>query len=255
MHWDASIFSTFWTYWKWALGPPRLSLIGVLASFYRSAATVLLMTGLLGFLAFRLWQRRRIVLFFPAWFVITLAPLLPLRDHISDYYLILPFLGLAMWGGWAVVSGWNSGFPGRAAASALLAIYLAVSLPVARATTVSFYTRSQHFHTLLDGIVGLGQSQPQKTILLSGVDSDLFWSCLYHRPLRLYGITDVSILPERAGIPISSRQADETKPYFIGASDEIEALKANRAIVVDVSGREANDITEAYRAERMRASR
>ena len=51
------------------------------------------------------WRARagdRLPLFFLAWFAILIAPVLPLSDHLSEYYPFLPSIGLAMWGGWAL---------------------------------------------------------------------------------------------------------------------------------------------------------
>src|ERR1700736_3158632 len=52
--WDSSVFPTLWTYWKMALGPNRLMLIGIHPSPFRSALAVLLMAGLVGFLVWKL---------------------------------------------------------------------------------------------------------------------------------------------------------------------------------------------------------
>jgi len=239
MHWDASIFSTVWTYWLWALGPRRLMLIGLYSSAGRTVSTLLLMAGLLVFLAWKLRRREWIAAFFPAWFLIVLSPLLPLRDHMSDYYLTIPLIGLAMWGGWALAAAWNSGRAGRIGAASLLAIYCSVSIPVGRATTLSFYNRSQAIRRMLESIVRESRSHPGKTVLLTGVDPDLFWSALYHRPLRLYGIEDVYLLNDHPGIVMPETQAKEAETLFLTPFAENQALQENRAIVFDLSGGEA----------------
>ena len=69
--------------------------------------------GLLAFLIFAQDAKR---LLLPAWFLIALAPLLPLRDHMTDEYLTAPTLGLAIWAGWAMVSGWRANQLARVAA-------------------------------------------------------------------------------------------------------------------------------------------
>ena len=132
-----------------------------------------------------------------------------------------------MWGAWALVAAWNSGAAGRIAAVSLLAIYVSVEIPVGRATTISFYNRSQAIHKMLESIVQQSRDNPGKTILLTGVEPDLFWSALYHRPLRLYGIEDVYVLPDGAA-----------------------ALRENRAVVYDLSSGEARDVTTAYHENR-----
>ncbi len=165
-------------------GPRQLILLGIPPSLFRSSLTVLLTLGLAVFLICKLRRRQWLAAFFPAWFVIVLAPLLPLRDHIDLAYLTVPTLGLAMWGGWALVSSWSANRLARYVGIVLLVIYLCVSVPVAREITVSFYDRSQKIRKLVLGVVALSRNQPEKMVLLRGVEPDMFWSAVYARPFR-----------------------------------------------------------------------
>src|SRR5450755_840673 len=131
-HWDSSMISTLWTYWKLALGPSRLILFHIYPSPWRSSLTILLTLGLIGFLIWKIWQRQWLTVFSALWFVIVLSPLLSLRDHITDSYLTAPLLGLAMWGAWALVSAWRSALAERIVAVFLLMLYLCVSIPLTR---------------------------------------------------------------------------------------------------------------------------
>jgi len=246
MYWDASILSTLWTYWLYALGPRRLMLIGMYSSTWRTLATALLMAGLFVFLGWKLRRREWVAALFPAWFLIVLSPLLPLRDHISDYYLTIPLIGLAMWGGWALAAGWNAGLAGKIVAVSLLSIYVSVSIPVGRATAVSFYNRSQDIRRMLESIVRQSRGQPGKTILLTGVAPDMFWSALYHRPLRLYGIDDVHLMSGHPGIAIPEWQNEETRNLFITPAMAEQALRENRAVVYDLASGVARDVTAEY---------
>ncbi len=109
MHWDLGVISTLIQYWGWALGPGLGRLIGIVSTAIRSTLVWTLTAGLFAFLirakrdaaSTRAW-------FFPAWFLITLCPLLPLHDHIDMEYLTAPTLGLAMWAGWATVAAWRA---------------------------------------------------------------------------------------------------------------------------------------------------
>lgn len=245
MFWDAGVFSTLWTYWKMALGPNRLMLLGIYPSAFRSVLTIALMAGLLGFLTWKLYQREWVAAFFPAWFVIVLAPLLPLRDHVTDSYLTVPLIGLAMWGGWAAVSGWRAGWGGRVATVALLAVYLGVSIPVARATAAGFSARSHQIRGMLFGIVALNRRAPGKTLILKGVDSGMFWDAFYHRPLRLFGINDAYLaLDDREQIAASDPGA--IQPFIIDPAQARIGLASQKAVVFDVSGTDVRDVTDAY---------
>ncbi len=247
MFWDASIFSTLWTYWKYALGPNRLIFVGIHPSIFRSALMFVLMAGLLWFLACKLSRREWLAAFFPAWFLIVLAPLLPLRDHITDSYLTIPLIGLAMWGGWAVASGWRAGLAGRIAAVALLTIYVCVSAPVTRVVTAAVADRSHEIHKLLLSLVSLSRSEPGKIVLLKGLDSQMFWDAFFHRPLRLFGINEVYLVPEDEPRIDPDSQRDAVRKFFMPPAVMKEALDANRAVVFQVRGDDAREITNEYR--------
>lgn len=248
MYWDASIFSMLWGYWKVALGPNRLIYMGVYPSMGRSALAVALTIGLLGFLFWKLWKREWLAAFFAAWFVIVLAPLLPLRDHFTDAYLAVPLIGLAMWGAWALTTGWSAGGSGRIAAILLASIYLCVAVPVARVNAVSFCDTSHKIERMVRSVVRVSRSEPGKMILLKGVDSMIFWDGLYNRPFRLFISEDVYVVAENQPSIVPSVNPDYAGSYFMNAAKARDALDQSRAVVYDVSSGEAKDITTEYRA-------
>src|SRR4029077_2888548 len=112
---DWRIFSTLWKYVEMALGPERLG------PFYWTVPAWLIVSGTvlmsLGVLA-AIIATGRPGLFGAGWFVILLVPLLPLPDHVFDFYLTGPSIGLAIILGAALTSRW------RVAAVAFGAIYL-----------------------------------------------------------------------------------------------------------------------------------
>ena len=246
LHWDTSVFSTLWTYWKWALGPNRLIFLRIYPSPYRSLLTILLTLGLVGFLAWKMWRREWATAFFAAWFLIVLAPLLPLREHIDPSYLTVPLAGLAMWGGWAVVSGWNSGRLGRIAAVLLLGVYLIVSIPVARVVTLSFHDRSQAIRSFVLGIIARTRGRTDKLVLLKDVDSEMFWSAVYDRPFPLFGVDQVYLVPEDQGRITPELPAVVRPQFYADAAMLKEAFAKDGAIVLDVSHGHVRDITAAY---------
>ncbi|MBZ5612040.1 MAG: hypothetical protein LAP38_27600 [Acidobacteriia bacterium] len=246
LHWDTSVLSTLWTYWKWALGPNRLIYLRIYPSPYRSLLTILLMSGLLGFLLCKMLRREWVTAFFAAWFVIVLAPLLPLRDHIDPSYLTIPLAGFAMWGGWAVVSGWNAGRLGRIAAVFLLGIYLAVSIPIARVTTLSFYDGSQAVRSFVLGIVARTRGQESKLVLLRNVDSEMFWSAVYDRPFPLFGINEVYLLPDDQQKIVPEVPASIRSQFFADSGMLRAAFEQQRAIVLDTAGGHVRDVTASY---------
>jgi len=246
MYWDAGAASTLWTYWKWAMGPRQLIFLGIQPSLFRSSLTVLLTLGLAAFLIWKLRRGQWAAVFFPAWFLIVLAPLLPLHDHMDLAYLTVPAVGLAMWGGWALVSSWSANRLARYVGILLLVIYLCVAIPVARVITFSFYDRSQKIRRLVLGVVDLSRTQPEKLVFLRGVGPDLFWSAVYDRPFRLFGIRDPYLVPEDAPNIPPDAQMENIHEFFAEPLEEKNALAQGRAMVLDVSG-EVRDITAEYR--------
>ena len=64
------------------------------------------------------------------------APVLPLRDHVEEYYAFVPAIGLCWLGGWAVAECWRSGALTRTAAIGLAGVYDAVALSSPETRTI-----------------------------------------------------------------------------------------------------------------------
>jgi hypothetical protein len=243
MHWDSSIFSTLWTYWKWTLGPNRLILLRIYPSHFRSILTIALMAGLLGFLAWKSWRCEWITAFFASWYLIVIAPLLLLRDHVDASYLTIPLVGFAMWGAWASVSCWRAGGLWKGIAMLLLAVYLGVSIPAARLVSQSFYDRSQQIRSFVLGVVAGSRGGKHKLILLKGVDSEMFWSAIYDRPFPLFGLDDVWLLPNNESEIVPPVPQAFRAQFYAAPASVREALRQGRAIVLDVAGGQVRDVT------------
>jgi hypothetical protein len=137
MRFDGTILNTFWKYLVWARGMNHYSGPHAPPVWIWNVGTALILIGLAAIAVLKVRQGNKAPLFFAAWFLIIIAPVLPLREHLAEYYLMLPIIGLCMLGGWGLASAWQSRriFP-KAAAAALLLIYLS-SAPVTRAETKS----------------------------------------------------------------------------------------------------------------------
>ena len=189
LHIDGSIFATLATYWKVALGPSRLFMLGIYPSFGRSAITFVLTAALLCTLLTDVSRKKWTTAFYGAWFLLIMGPLLPLRDHIQDYYLTAASIGLAMWAADGLVRA------RRPVSIALVAIYAVVALPLGHHITMEFHERADRIHRVLDQIVAAERAQPSTAIVLDNFDHDLYVSAFQGRPLRLYGIERVYIRP------------------------------------------------------------
>ena len=232
-HVDQRLFPTLWTYWTWAMGPSRLAL-------------VLLSCALLTFLLWRARARDWIGLFGVAWFVIALAPYLPLSEHRMDYYLTVPVIGLAILGGWALVRAWRSGTAARIAALLTVGVYFATSLPAAWSIAWWHHERGTRVEDLVLGVAEIHERQPGKTILLDGIDTDLFWSGIADVPFRVMEIPRVYLTPDAAGQ--IQAQPDLLVRYILPQGLALRALQDGQAVVYRMDGRVLRNITGRYRA-------
>ncbi len=178
-YFDHSMLSTLWMYWKNALGPSRLGLLGIPPSLWRSSVSAVLILGLAVFLIGKLRRGEWLAAVFPVWFLAAIAPVLPLRDHFTELYLTIPTIGLSIWGAWALVSGWRRGGLSKWVPVAIVCIYLIVSVPIAIVESREYYKTSQETRGIVLPVIEAGRD---KTVLLSGVSDELFWSVIYYRP-------------------------------------------------------------------------
>jgi hypothetical protein len=177
-----------------------------------------------------------------------LAPLLPLRDHIQSEYLTAPTLGLAIWTGWAMVSGWRANWVSRIAAVLLFLIYAGISIPVGHAMVRSFGDRSGQIRTFVLSVVSLARAQPGKIVLLEGVNTELFNDVVYDRAFRLYGLDELYVVPGNRLSIAAEPYFASIDPFFASQAMINGAIRENRALVIDVSTGSARDATAEYTA-------
>jgi hypothetical protein len=250
LHWNLRIFQTLTTYWGWALGPGQGRLIGIRSTLIRSSLVWILTAGLFAFL-FRHDRgtprdRQMPALFFPAWFLIALAPLLPLRDHISPEYLTAPALGLAMWAGWAIVSAWRASVLGKIAAIFLLAIYAGICIPVGQAQVRSFHDRSQRVRNFVLSVVDASRAHPGTAVFLEGVSTELFNDAIYDHAFLPYGIDNVHLVPENRSAIAPAPHFTGIDLFFVNPVVAHKAVRQHRAMVLDVSTGTALNATGDY---------
>jgi hypothetical protein len=183
-------------------------------------------------------RKNYVGLFAIAWFVIVLAPYLPLSEHLTDYYVAIPAIGLAILGAWATRVS-------RTAAVLCIAVYLAASLPAAWAITRWSHARGARVEDLCLGVAEIHQAQPGKMILLDGIDADLFWSAVVDVPFRVMEIPHVYLVPgseSRIEAP-----AGLVVKYTLPQGLALRALQEDRAVVYRVDGPVLRNVTSRFR--------
>jgi len=194
LHFDMSVFKNLALYCKWALVPEPMERFGhrhivVILTFAIGAAAVA------GYVVTELRRRRFGVLFGLSWFSLTLAPMLPLSDHRTDYYLTIPFIGIAVLGGCAASRYWRQPPIQRAMLAIPVTVYLCAMIPVTGQVAHWWRIQSQAVRTVVLGVIAAHQTHPGKAILLDGLTSDLFNLSVSHSPFVAAGVNNVYLTP------------------------------------------------------------
>ena len=245
MHFDASIFRTLATYWSWTAGPAWLLTPWGTPFAWVIAGIVLVTAALLGFAVWRAARGDRLPVFYLFWYLAVLGPLLPLRDHVTEYYPYVPSIGLAMLGGLGMAVAWKGRAPWKAAAALVAVVYLVLSVPRGWDTAAWLYRRSRKVERVVLGLERAHQLHPDKVLLLHGVGDDLFAPAMVDRPYRLFGAS-VFLTPEtQRQIHVRPEYGDISE--FVLPPDVTEKALARDAVAVyDVTGDRLKNITTLY---------
>jgi hypothetical protein len=246
LHFDFAMPATLLTYWHWALVSDYAS--AILSPRLEVLLYAALTIVLLSFAVVRALGRDWLPVFCLAWFAIVLIPFLPLRDHISDYYLTVPTIGLAMLGAYALVLAWRQPLAWRVLAVAAMAAYTILMVRLDRTLTPWWDRRSWAVERMVLGVARAHQLHPDKAILLDDVDSALFWGGVFHHPFRLFGASNVYLTPG-SGSHIEAHDATGSVSGFVlPASVAVHAAKSDQIVVYRVGSKSLKAITSAYEA-------
>ncbi|HEY1495507.1 MAG TPA: hypothetical protein VGF49_13240, partial [Candidatus Solibacter sp.] len=239
MHLTGAVFRTLGVYWAWSLRPAALRDPRWLAL----TAVWMLTIGLVCFAIGKVRAGNRLPLFCFAWFLIVISPLLLLRDHLGEYYVFLPVVGLCWLAGWALSER-------KPAAIALFLLYAALAVPSVLSAEDRNWWLTARVRNLIEGVAGAHELHPNQAILLEGVDTDLFWNAMLDRPFRLFGLINVYLAPgsERAiaAYPDRGNIAEFTAPAYAVEG----AIQRGELVVYDVRAPRLRNITSRYTAPR-----
>jgi len=245
---DGSIASTFVRYAAWAMGPTHLGYL--VDEHWRTAGFVggaLVGLSLAIFIATRLRARQFMVVFCAGWFAIAIAPVLPLRTHITEYYLTLPSLGIAWLGGWALVTAWRQGVEMRIACGVLAAIYFVTAGFQIDAVTEWIRSRTMPMHGVVSAVEQTMRWHPGTAIVINGVDSELFSAGFQDDPFRLFGAKRVFLAPGSEKEIQARADLGGVERFVISPSSMARAIESGEMRVLSVNGQECFDITDRFR--------
>ena len=198
------------------------------------------------FVAIRLHKRDWMPLMAVAWFVFLFGPVLPLQNHFSDYYATIASFGLAMLTGWAFQSAFSSGWLGRVVAVAAASVFVWCEVSQVDLMERWYRTHSGEMHLLLEGIENIAQRRPVETVLLGGIDDELYISGMLDNPFRLYGIQHAYLLPGSEKLIRSVPRAEIKMRIAQEMANNL--LADEKTLVAAFDGRVVVDMTGFYRA-------
>lgn len=246
MHFDSRLLPTFGTYLWWALGPSRLGEVVDLRLLTVGYSVTALIGMALVYFAAR--ERSRLVFFLLGWFGIFLAPVLPLSNHITDYYVMLALPGLCILGGWACSVAVAHSRGAGLVAGVLLLLYCGGHYAEYRKMVQWRYVNSRRMREILPQVAEKYHKHTPSVVLLGGVDWDLFAAGFNDRPFRLYDVSNVYLVPGSESQLATPELPRGVERYKIPLEKAVEAVNAGRALVLSIGNTEVIDSTLAYAA-------
>jgi hypothetical protein len=245
---DQRLPKTFLRYLAAALGPGQFDdlLTGPWTSRgIRATAAIGLALG--AFATWQLRQKKFVALFCCGWFLLLLAPVLPLPNHLEPYYATMPVLGLAWLSGWAIAAAWRAGWVTAAIAVALAALFLTASIREINLMTLFAFKRTDRFRVFIRGLEDVERLHPGAAILLQGVDNNLFQAGFQDGAFRLFGLDRVYLIGSTEQLHARADLGGLT-PFRTSPSESLELLERGQARAIDVSGPVMRDVTDQYEA-------
>jgi hypothetical protein len=247
MHFDAGLISTAWKYWVMAVAASRPDVVDWRPLWLGMAGAIAITACLVIFAAKRARERDWLPLLLLACFFVLLLPVLPFKNHFTEYYVISPSIGLSILMAMALVSVWRAQSKALlAAAMVLTALYLVVSVSDNYIVHEYYYRRGRGLHHLIDALIAERKTVRTPMVLLSGVDSDCFWSGFPDDVFRLIGVSEVYLVPGTEGAIDRHPEWGGISRFVISRKDAWQALRDKRAEVYALDGRRLKRLTADY---------
>ncbi|HXF27677.1 MAG TPA: hypothetical protein VN610_10395 [Bryobacteraceae bacterium] len=244
---DGDLPKTLWWYLSLALAARRPEHQTLFSAEWRSAIAIVLTLALLWFAILKARRGNRLGIFCLAWFIALLAPMIPFKNHLTDYYLTIPAIGLAILAAWGVSATFQHGSRYALVVLLLPAVYLSLGCTDVWTGHLYYRESSMLIKRVLLGVGSAWRDDPKPVVFLSGVDDSVFWMGLPHRPLeRLIGIPAVYLTPGSEDLIQPHPEWASLAPFAAAADMAFQALHSSRAVVFDVAGGAVTNVTARY---------
>jgi hypothetical protein len=234
------IFTTLWRYWAFALGALRDVKIDWRPHSLGILCTLAITAALVFFAVRKQRQRDWLPVFLIGWFFAMILPVLPFRNHFTEYYVIAPVIGLAILTGWGLSQARGTSL---LVASAVAMLYLTLAIQDNRLVEHFQDDRSRPLKHLINALQSFPPAEASKKIILAGVNNDLFWTGFHDDPFRLIGIHEIYLLP-------GTEQAIDPHPemggiarYIISPENALNVLSRHEGTVYQLEGRQLRNVT------------
>ena len=240
MHYGVSILRTLVAFWAWSLSSSYLVSPLHLRHWMMLAGVAILTLAIALFVWREARAGSRLPWFFLLWYLATIGPLLPLRDHMTEYYVYLPVIGLAWLAGWAIAR-----YP--APAFGLAALYVFLTIPQTEVASKWNYALTHRVENLVEGLASAHERHPKQQILLAGVDSELFYHAVRDKANLLIGIDHLYLTPgSERQIDADPSAGDDPVQYELPGHIIMRALQREQLVVYDVRGPRLRNVTATY---------
>jgi hypothetical protein len=247
---DASLPKTLWRYWAWIFEPANFGVFSPLPRRSGRFGVQLFTVVLIALVLYQVYRRNPRAAYFLGWFLILVSPFLPFPEHLTDYYVTLPAIGVAMLAAHGIGLAFERNLFWKSVSVLLAAFYLAAAMPSAFRTTDAFARQTGSLRPFVLGVARIHKTNPDKIILLTGVDGLLFNRAMYpHHAFRAFGVDDdyVYLAPgtaarihgEAAGVRVEDFELPEARARAAQAAGRLAVYR----VLPDYS---LSDITGSY---------
>ena len=243
LHFDSAIVTTLRIYSLAAILPASAVPLG-LNHFLVRLVLVVSAAALAG-AAVLAWRTRRELFFGVIWFTVTLAPLVPLTDHLTPYYLTIPSIGIAMFAAGAAAEFARTSSVRGILAASLVLLWL-VPLSAVTAREIHWWrVKSDKVRALTQCVLAARRTQPGKPISVDGVSSELYDLSFANSAFAALGIQDVYLTPQTKLTGIISDPA----PFVLDPGVFNYAITHDHDVVYSIESDHLRNITEGYRRQ------
>lgn len=241
-----SLLSVFGQYVQMAYSAYPMAQVSTVSKELLLAAGAVALVATLVFAVMMALRRSWLPLFLLAWFVITIAPYIPLAHHVSDYYLTVPMIGLAILGSWGTAVAWRAGVAARA-----LSVIAVLCFAIPGAWQARYMTRmnadySRRVRTLVRGLAAAHKLHPTKVIVLKGLDDSLFWRGVYDRPHLALGWTGLYVTADTRNSLTGYLDKSDIADRFLPEIITQEGIRSGSVVVYDASQGRLRNVTDTY---------